>query len=100
MKKETAVINAAYKVSDAFEISVDYNGFNYLVIFGHHVNGGFITVVNHGICCEASTSDSIAYNMDRLTRAGMKRGAAQEIAASIAAYASYQLKESGKDVLC
>lgn len=87
-------------MSDAHEISVDYDGFNYLVIFGHHINGGFISVINHGICCEASSPDSIGYNMERLIRAGMKKEHAQEIATSIAAYATYKLQEDGKGVLC
>lgn len=100
MKKTAAVINAAYKVSDTYEISVDYDGFNFLVIFGHHINGGFIAVVNHGICCEASSHDSINYNMERLNRAGMKKEHAREIAMSIAAYMSCRLQEDGKDVLC
>lgn len=100
MKKTTAVIQAAYEVSDTYEISVDYDGFNFLVIFGHHINGGFIAVVNHGICCEASSPDSINYNMYRLVRAGMKKKPAQEIAETIAAYMSYRLQEDGKDALC
>lgn len=100
MKKETAVIQAAYEVSDTHEISVDCGKFNYLVIFGHHINGGFIAIVNYGICCEASSPDSINYNTERLIRAGMTRKHAQEVAASIAAYASCCLKEDGKGVLC
>lgn len=93
MGKMTALIQAAYKVSDTYEISVDYDGFNFLVIFGQHINGGFIAVVNHGICCEASSPDSINYNMWRLNRAGMKKEHAREIAMSIAAYMSCRLQE-------
>ena len=100
MKKETAVIQAAYEVSDTHEISMNYDGWNYLVIFGHHINGGFIAIVNHGICCEASSPDSIDYNMERLARAGMTKKHAREIATAIAAYASCCLKEDGKDIQC
>lgn len=100
MKKTTAVIQAAYEVSDTHEISVDYDGFNFLVIFGHHINGGFIAVVNHGICCESSSYDSINYNTDSLSRAGMITGYAREIAKAIAAHMSYRQQENGKGVLC
>lgn len=103
MKKEkTAVIQAAYEVTDTHEISVDFDGFSYLVIFGSHINGGFIAIINHGICCEASSPDNISYNVERLIRAGMARKPAQEVATSIAAYASASccLKEDRKDVLC
>ena len=97
---ENSTIVGAYEVSDTHEISVDYDGFNYLVIFGQHINGGFIAVLSHGICCESSTPDNIFYNTERLISAGMKKRAAQEIAASIAAYAEYRAKEDGKGILC
>ena len=97
---ENSAIVGAYEVPNAHEISVDYDGFNYLVIFGNHINGGFIAVVSHGICCEASSPDNIIYNMERLVHAGMKKRTARKIAESVAACAECLAKDGGNDALC
>ena len=56
----------SYKVTDTFEISVDYNGFNYLIVFGHHVNGWFISVFNWQVGTEAAAPEDVFYNTERL----------------------------------
>ena len=32
--------------ASAQEISIDYNGSNYLIVFGEHVNGGYFAIIN------------------------------------------------------
>lgn len=60
-------INNTYKVSETQEISVDANDFNFLIIYGKHINGWFIAIPNHGICTEAShPSSGFAYNTEKL----------------------------------
>ncbi len=56
-----------YKVSGTHEISIDHNGCNYLVIYGRHVNGGFIAVPNWGISSEAGSPENIFYNTEKLS---------------------------------
>lgn len=63
-----AEVRAIYGKDEAWEISVDYDGFNYLVIFGHHINGWFIAIPNHGISCEAAEPLDVVYNANRLAR--------------------------------
>ena len=45
-------IGANYPVEALLEISVDFNGSNYLLIYGSHVNGCFCCIPNWGIGCE------------------------------------------------
>ena len=55
-----------------FEHCVEIKDNSYLIIFCHHINGGFIAIPNWNICCEASDhSDSCYYNRIKLMDAGM-----------------------------
>lgn len=66
-----------------FEHNVEFCGMTYLVIFGSHVNGGFICIPNHNWCCEASDyANSAGYNTRKLIEAG----ATKEVATAIAEY--------------
>lgn len=66
-----------------FEHNIEIEGMTYMVIFGTHINGGFICIPNHGWCCEASDfANSAAYNTRKLIEAG----AAKEVAKAIAEY--------------
>jgi len=70
-----------------FERSLAIEGFPYLVIYGEHVNGGFICIPNKNIGCEAATfPDSQDYNEEKMTKAGLKESAAREIADYIDAF--------------
>ena len=63
-----------------FEHSVEINDNSYFIIFGHHINGGFIAIPDWNICCEASAnSDSSYYNRMKLIDAGMDEIIAKEI---------------------
>lgn len=65
-----------YTMGKTYEISVDYNGWNFLMIFGEHINGWFIALPNHGVCCEAASPRDTFYNSERLT--GAFKGTALE----------------------
>ncbi len=64
-----------------FEHSLEIEGKSYLIIFGHHINGGFICIPSRNIGCEISDlpyrSD---YNTKRLIEAGLKEKTARMIA--------------------
>lgn len=56
-----------YEVSNAQEISIDWNGYNFLIIYGMHKNGWFIAIPNWNICTEASEPSDIFYNTQKLS---------------------------------
>lgn len=80
-------INTTYKVSKIHEFSMDYNGFNYLVIYGHHINGGFIAVPNWQICTEAAAPEDVFYNTESLSRVLDSPETAKAIAQAIREHA-------------
>lgn len=77
-------IGGVYKVSDTQEVSVNYNGCNYLVIFGRHVNGWYIAIPNWGKCVEAANPEDIFYNTERLSEV-FESETAEALARTIAA---------------
>ncbi len=60
-------IRNTYEVSHTQEFSVDYNGLNYLVIYGKHINGGFIAIPNWGVSSESGNPTDIFYNTEKLS---------------------------------
>lgn len=69
-----------YEVRDTFELSLDYNGYNYLVIYGKHINGGFWAIPNHGICGEAGEPDDVFFNAESISHRIRNKKAAEFIA--------------------
>ncbi|MFQ9767925.1 MAG: DUF6618 family protein [Thomasclavelia ramosa] len=63
-----------------FEHSVEIDGYSYLIIFGHHINGGFIAIPNHKISCEASSDADVIYNTAKLHEAGLEKNISKAIA--------------------
>lgn len=51
------------------EFSIDYNGFNYLIIIGEHINGWFIAIPNWNVCTEAGHPTDSFYNREKLANA-------------------------------
>jgi hypothetical protein len=74
-----------------FEHNIAIGGYTYLVIFGRHINGGFICVPNWKWGCEASDLQySSGYNKEKL----MAAGANEEVAEQIARYIEEWLEEN------
>lgn len=65
-KLNAPVINGEYEISNIREISVDWNGWNYRVIYGKHSRGWFIAIPNRNICVRAAPPDDIYYNGEKL----------------------------------
>lgn len=61
-----------YEGKVLFEASIDVAGYNYLVIYGKHINGYFCAIPNWKIACEMSTPDDTLYNFEHLHMAGIK----------------------------
>ena len=53
-----------------YEFPVDYDGFSYLVIFGRHINGWFISLPRNNVSCEAASPLDITYNRANLIEKG------------------------------
>lgn len=92
-------------VYDVHEFSLDFDGYNYLVIYGSHVNGGFIAIPNWETCVEASDVnqwDEVSYNAEKLSaKKSIRKAAARAIAKTIREhYATYlkKLTPSGEGV--
>lgn len=77
-------IRNTYEVTKAREISVDWNGFNFLIIYGKHKNGWFIAIPNWNKCTEAGEPSSVDYNAEKLARTCMQEGAPMYLAQAIA----------------
>lgn len=56
-----AKVNTQYGVT-AMEYNITTHGLSFLCIFGEHVNGAYIAIVNFGISAELSALDDIGYN--------------------------------------
>ena len=64
-----------------FGHDIEFNGYRYHIIFGHHSHGGYICIPTVGVCCEASDfSHSAEYNTGKLMEAGLSHDVAQTIA--------------------
>lgn len=59
-------IVAEFEVTKCYEVSIDFDGSNYLIIFGKHVNGGFFSIVNHKVCGELATFTDIFWNAESI----------------------------------
>ena len=73
-----------------FERSYSINGCSYLVIFGHHVNGGFLCIPNHNISLEISDVD-MCNTAKSLADAGLDKSAASAIFSEIEKFISENL---------
>ncbi len=58
-----------YKVT-AREIDFQVHGLSFLCIFGTHVNGGYVSILNWGVSAELSSrSSDVLYNRDKILEA-------------------------------
>lgn len=62
-------IQRTYEVTKTQEFSVDWNGFNFLIIYGHHINGWFIAIPNWNVCVESAEPENDSQNTTVLARA-------------------------------
>ncbi len=76
-------IKREFNTSKVREFYMEYNGYSYLVIYGKHINGGFIAVPNHYKCCEAGNTIDVFYNRERLESCGFDKKTAKAIAMAI-----------------
>lgn len=92
MAKREYEITALYGTNDVKEVSVDWNGHNFLVIYGKHVNGGFFSIPNWGVGGELSSHfvSDVFGNTEYINRYLKNKKAAQQIAMAIAETEKFQ----------
>ncbi len=64
-------IKEQYATSTKFEISVDANGWNFLVIYGKHISGYFCCIPNWNVGCEMAEPSDVFYNRQQLRKTAM-----------------------------
>lgn len=91
MKKEvkTAEIVGEFKVGETHEISVDWNGYNYLIIYVSHINGWFAAIPNWEVCTEISEPDDVFYNTEKLSKVLDNANTGRALAEAINAHWKY-----------
>lgn len=57
---------STYDVFEVYEVGVDLGEFNFLIIYGKHINGWFIAIPNWHVCTEAGCPDDEYYNASKL----------------------------------
>lgn len=78
-----------YDSETMFEISVEYRGGSYLIIFGRHINGYFCCMPMLGLACEMSYPSDVYYNADRLEKqCDLDEDTAYALAEAIAKYSN------------
>lgn len=93
MAKKLIEIVGEYAVGDTHEISVDWNGFNYLIIYGYHINGWFAAIPNWNVCTEIADPDDILYNTERLSKILNNANAGRSLAKAISKHWEYENKK-------
>lgn len=68
MANTKASIRRTYYASQTQEVSIDWDGNNFLVIYGKHINGWFIAIPNWQYSTEAGCPSDTFYNTERLAR--------------------------------
>lgn len=61
-----AKLNCIYKTK-AEEASIDACGYNFLCIYGSHVNGNYISIINWNVSAELSDPKDIVYNSNSIS---------------------------------
>lgn len=99
-KKEikSAEIVGEFAVGETYEISVDWNGYNYLIIYGSHINGWFAAIPNWETCAEISEPDDVFYNTEKLSKALDSANAGRALVEAISVHWEYT-KNKGKEMM-
>lgn len=84
MSNATYKIKSTYEVTQAKEFSIDWNGFNFLIIYGHHINGWFIAIPNWNVCTEIGELSDVAYNATKIAQTHIHNIAPMYLAQAIA----------------
>ena len=66
-QKRKGITMKSYEVT-AKEVSIDCHGLNFLCIYGTHINGGYVAILNWGVAAELSPSEK-GYNTEQILAA-------------------------------
>lgn len=74
---------------EPYEISVDFRGLSYHLIFGSQCNGRFLCIPFLHIGAELASYDELGWNTDSLIRCGLKKDMAEMFAQSLYEISEY-----------
>lgn len=95
--KKANIINK-FEATASNELSIDYNGYNYLVIYGTHVNGGWFAIINHGVSGNLASFDDVYYNGDQIGMALNNYDTGEQIAIVIASVEEFEQTEINEQI--
>lgn len=90
-------VKNSFKVTKVQEFSMDWNGFNFLIIYGKHKNGWFIASPNWNFCTEAGEPEDEYYNAAKLAQTCFHDKAPSAVAKAIKEHWEKTSKAEGKD---
>lgn len=90
--KKANLINK-FEATASNELSIDYDGSNYLIIYGTHENGGWFAIINHGVSGNLASFDDVYYNGDQIGMALNNYDTGEQIAIVIAAVEEFRKAE-------
>ncbi len=61
-----AKLNRVFKATSE-EASIDACGYNFLCIYGSHINGNYISIINFKVSAELSDANDIFYNSSSIS---------------------------------
>lgn len=76
-------IKNAYEITKNYEFFIDWNGFNFLIIYGKHKNGWFIAIPNWNVCTEEGEPSDVAYNDTKIAQTHIQKIAPMYLAQAI-----------------
>lgn len=88
-----ANIKRTYEATAKEELSIDWNGHNFLVIIGEHINGWYIAIPNWNVCTEAGYPTNNFYNGEKLANALNDENMGISIADAIKEYWNNRFEE-------
>ena len=88
-----AKIKRTYEATAKEELSIDWNGHNFLVIIGEHINGWYIAIPNWNVCTEAGYPTNNFYNGEKLANALNDENMGISIADAIKEYWNNRFEE-------
>ena len=79
-------VKYASAISEIHDLSIDWNGWNFLTVFGKDPDGWFLAIPNWETCVEIAPPDNIKYNSEKIGKALGKPEAGSVIAEEIKEY--------------
>ncbi len=99
MKNKGYKIQSRFNADARFEISIDAKGWNFLLIYGKHVNGYYCCIPNWNIGCEMSDPQDTFYNEEQLRKsAALMEEGTQKVLLGVARQLAIAIKDFARQL--